>query len=215
VAGPLTATTTVTGGVLLVALIAGLAFTGFSSLAQAAAIRSLERTYRRQKSQELELALGRELTAHLEQLRTHLAGGEDAWRGVVRQLLVDAGIGDAAMLEAGGVSIEPVPCLVVEGGSRRYLFTTAPDELRRNDAVRRSDRVILLDAALSPFARIEAQALWDHLAAQRWHGGQTTLPRDATWYLVVHEVSTRRPHKRRMWWRRRTKWRRRAPAPTN
>jgi hypothetical protein len=41
-----------------------------------------------------------------------------------------------------------------------------------------------LDAALSPTARVEAQAVWNHFM----DSDTATLPRDADWYLVVREA---------------------------
>ena len=194
---PATTTATVTSSVIVAALLAGLALNGFASLSQAAAVRSLERTYRRQKSQELEQAFGRDLTARLEQLRGHLTGEPDAWREVVRQLLVDAGVGtDSTSIDEVEVSANSHPCFVVAGNGRHYLFTTDPSRLRKSRAIRWRDRVIALDTALSPFARVEAQALWDHLA-QESRNGQTTLPRNVAWYLVGHKASDWRPRVRR------------------
>ncbi len=197
---------TVTGSVAVVVLLAGLAFNAFTSLTQAMAVRSLERTYRRQKAQELELAMDQTLTSHQEQVRDHLATDPDAWRGVVRQLLTDAGVnGDATLANVPDISTTPCPHFTVAGanGQPRYLFTTDSGLLRSSRTVRRRDRVVALDMTLSPFARVEAQALWNHLAGERLRGTQSALPRDAAWWLVIRRrtKSVPRAKKKRWSWR--------------
>ncbi len=171
--------------VLLVAVIAYGAAVTLSNGAVTQAIRRLEATYRRQKSQEMEQARQRELTEHVAQLRARLAGDSNAWRDVVAQLLVDAGAdGVATRLEMERVSADPAPCYTIGGGRWHYLFTTNPARLREARLVHRSDPVVSLDTALSPFARVEAQALWDYFAQDL--GAQARLPRDVMWYLVAH-----------------------------
>ena len=205
---PAATAATVTGGVAVVALLVGLAFNGFASLTQAAAVRSLQQTYRRQKSQELELVMAHEIAARREQLRERLASGPNAWREIVRQLLADARVAsDTTLIDVSDISATPYPSFVVTGNGWEYVFTTAPGRPRGVRALRRRERVVSLDAALSLFARIEAQALWDHLA-QGLRGEQTTLPRDVAWYLVVRKSSDWRPRVRkkkphRIWWLRR------------
>jgi hypothetical protein len=186
---------------LLISALAAGAVVTVSNGAVTGAIRRLEGTYRRHKSQEMELAMERELSARREQLRARLAGEPDAWREVVSQLLVDARVDfDSTTLDVEKVYADPAPCLVISAVGWRYLFTTDPDRLRDSRAIRWRDRVVPLDAALSPCARVEAQALWDHVAREL-RTGQTTLPRDVAWYLVVHEESSWRPRVRRKWWR--------------
>jgi hypothetical protein len=65
---------------------------GFASLTQAAAVRSLERTFRRQKSLELELAMAQDVTACLNDLREHLSSSGRAWIEIAGQLLLNAGV---------------------------------------------------------------------------------------------------------------------------
>jgi hypothetical protein len=54
---------TVTDGVAVAVLLAELALNAFGSPTQAMAVRSLERTYRRHKAREMELALAHSLAA--------------------------------------------------------------------------------------------------------------------------------------------------------
>ena len=204
--GPITTAATVTSGVAVAALLVGLGFNGFASLAQAAAARSLERTYRRHKSQELELAMAQSLTARQEQVHDCLASDPDAWRKVVRQLLADTRVdSDATSVDEIVFSIVPRPHFIVSGmdGQQHYLFTTDPGLLHGGRLKRLRDRVIPLDAASSPFARVEAQALWDCLAQNQLRVEQHTLPRDAAWWLVVQRSTEWIPRARK---KRRWKW---------
>jgi hypothetical protein len=202
-AGPGPTAQTVTGSVAVAVLLVGLALNAFGSLSQALAVRSLERTYRRHKAQELELAMNQTLTSHQEQVRERLATDSDAWRGVVRQLLTDAGVdGDATPASALDISATPCPHFTVAGanGQPCYLFTTDPGSLRSSRTVRRRDQTVLLDMTLSPFARVEAQALWDHLAQRRLHGKQLALPRDAAWWLVIRRATEQVPRAKKKRW---------------
>ena len=194
---------TVTGSAAVVVLLAGLVFNALTSLTQAVAVRSLERTYRRQKAQELELAMTQTLTSHQEQVRDRLAADPDAWRGVVRQLLTDAGVdGDATLVNVPDISTTPCPHFTVSGTSDQpcYLFTTDPGSLRSSRTVRRRDQAVLLDMTLSPFARVEAQALWDHLAQGRLRGKPSALPRDAAWWLVIRRRTKSVPRAKKKRW---------------
>ncbi|MDY6878119.1 MAG: M23 family metallopeptidase [Chloroflexota bacterium] len=194
---------TVTGSAAVVILLAGLVFNALTSLTQAVAVRSLERTYRRHKAQELELAMDQTLTSHQEQVRDRLAADPDAWRGVVRQLLTDAGVdGDATLVNVSDISVTPCPHFTVAGanGQPCYLFTTDPGSLRSSRAVRRRDQAVLLDMTLSPFARVEAQALWDHLAQGRLRGKPSALPRDAAWWLVIRRRTKSVPRAKNKRW---------------
>jgi hypothetical protein len=196
-------TTTVTGSIAVAALLVGLAFSGMCSLAQAASTRSLERTYRRQKSQELEFAMASDLTRRKDQTERRLADDAEVWRKVVAQLLADAGIGGSPALEKG-IDVREIPCphFVIREETNRYhyVFTVNPEPLRKARIIRRRDRVVPLDTTLSLYARIEAQALWDHVAPRLRHQ-QTMLARDATWFLVVHQPPNWRPRaRRRKWW---------------
>lgn len=192
--GPTIATGT--GSAAVVVLLAGMVFNALTSLTQAMVMRSLERTYRSHKAREMELALGQSLAAYGEQMRERLAADSDAWRGAVRQLLTDAGVdGDATLVNVQDVSTTPCPHFTVAGASGQpcYLFTTDPDLLRSSAIVHRRDRVVALDVALSAFARVEAQALWDHLAGGRLRGKPPALPREAAWWLVVRRDTERIP----------------------
>jgi hypothetical protein len=178
-----TVATTVTGGMAIIALLIGLVLNGFAALTQAAAVRSLERTFRRQKSQELELAMAQDVTARLEDLREHLSSSGRAWREIAGQLLLDAGVAppEGIVLSQDESSVTP-PYLSISGGGNQYLFTT---DLHR---AHRRDRVVPLDAAtVSPFARVEAHALWAHLAGQDLPA--TVLSRNVAWYVIVHRSS--------------------------
>ncbi len=178
-------TTMVVAGVALAAL---LVFNGVTSLFQALAVRSLTRAFRRQKSQELEWAMAGELIEHQERLRKHLDGDPRGWQGPVRQLLTDArvGSGEDAPLMLGDVSVSH-PTFDVVGDTARYTFTTDPDRARGNRLARWRnwrDRVISLDTAISPFARVDAQVLWGHLAARKQEGFVLSR-RSMAWYLVL------------------------------
>jgi hypothetical protein len=184
--------------VLLLSALAAGAVVTISNGAVARAVARVEATYRRQKSQQLEFTMRREMAARLAQLHVELKG-PDAWLDVVGQLLTDAGVAfDGARLAVSSVAADPNPCLVVTAGETwRYVFTTAdPARLRAGHAIRRRDRVVPLDATLSPYARIEAQALWDHFSRQR-PLGRVTLPRDAAWHLVVQETQAWKPRAKR------------------
>ena len=195
-ADPAPSAWTVTGGVAVAVLLVGLALNAFGSLTQALAVRALERTYRRHKAREMELALGQSLAAYGQQVRERLAADPDAWRGVVRQLLTDAGVdGDATLAEVVDVSADPCPHFAIAGANGRpqYLFATDPSALRSGGIVHRRDRVVALDMALSAFARIEAQALWNHLAGGRLRGKPLALLREAAWWLMVRRDTERIP----------------------
>jgi len=81
----------------------------------------------------------------------------------------------------------PAPRFTVAGtGGQSYLFTTAPEVLRAVRLVGRRERALPLDAALSPAARVEVQAVWEHLAAQCSRPeGVPALPRRAEWFLIA------------------------------
>lgn len=179
---------------LIVGLAAGAVVT-LSNGAVTRAIRSLERTYRRQKSLELEQLQVQLVTQRRAEVETELArpGG---WQKVINQVLADvlpevgAGVGEAGVLD---LSVEPAPRFTVAGeNGRRYLFTTSPEGLQKARLVGRRERAIPLDGSLHPAARVEMQAVWEHLAAQRLRGVQVpVLPRQAGWWLVVREQRER------------------------
>lgn len=184
--------TGVTGGITFLVL-AGLAmFIGFTSLSQAAAVRGLESTYRRQKTQEFELTLAGEMAAHLAGVRQRLGemGNPEPWRDIMAQLLADAGLEPAPLLYAQEVSVEPCPHVTFSGmgANGQVLFLATQPELVKQWR----DRVIPLDTGLSHYARVEAQALWEYLAAHKIVGEQPVLPRDAAWYLVVSRTRQKR-----------------------
>jgi hypothetical protein len=179
-----TTVATVTGGVAVIALLAGLVFNGFAALTQAAAVRSLERTFRRQKSQELELAMAQDVTARLDDLREHLSSSGRAWREIAEQLLTDAGVAppEGIVLSQDESFVTP-PYFAISGGGNQYMFTTDPNRAHRRD------RVVPLDAAtVSPFARVEAHALWAYLTEQDLPAA--ILSRNIAWYVIVRRSSS-------------------------
>lgn len=175
--------TKVTGGAIILGLLGCLAFVGVAVVAQSAATRSLEKTYRRLKSRELEHAMGQELSEHLEALRGGLEG-KDAWREIARRLLVEAGKADySVVLSHVENTSEAPPCFTVVGSDgTEYLFTTDPRVARGEVSHVRRDRVTPLDSAVSPYARVEAHTLWAHLTGQK--APATALSRNTPWYLV-------------------------------
>ncbi|HEY77195.1 MAG TPA: hypothetical protein G4O00_13645 [Thermoflexia bacterium] len=174
---------------LIVALAAGLAVT-LSNGAVTRAIRRLERTYRRQKSLELEQLQAQVVERRMQEVQRELAANE-GWRKVLNQVLADALKDTSARVGPVGVlslTTDPAPAFTVAGeDGREYLFTTAPDVLEQVGWIGRKAPVIPLDASLHPAARAEVQAVWDHLAEQRLRGEVPTLPRQAEWFLVVRE----------------------------
>jgi hypothetical protein len=203
-AAPSAPATVATGGVVLAALVAGLGFLGVSGLIQSAAIRGLERTYRRQKSLELEQLQAQAIDARRREMAQLLASEEDGWQTVIDQLLVDADRQSVAALPHGSeragrlslldISMVPVPRFTVAGpGDVTYLFTTSPRALRQIHILSRKHKAVALDASLHPAARVEVQAVWDHLAARRLPGqGTAALPRQAAWFLVARPVGGRK-----------------------
>jgi hypothetical protein len=179
-------TATVAGSALVVALLVGLVFNGAAVLLQTMALRSITHTYRRQKSQELELAMAQELATHQQALREELSGDPRAWQETVRQLLADVRVShDSAWMQGDVTTV--FPSFAVVGADRVYTFTTDPDRARGSLLARWRgwrDRVIALDTTVSPFARVDAQAVWGHLAAQR-QGDFVLSRRNMAWYLVV------------------------------
>ena len=177
-------------------LIVGLAATAAFTLSNGAvtrAIRRLEKTHRRQKALELEQLEAQVVARRQEEVKGLLAqtGG---WQRVLDQLLADALPETGAQVEPDGLldmNAAPVPRFNVAGKDGCvYLFTTAPDALRKLKLLDRRDGDIPLDATLHPAARVEAQAVWDHLSAKRLGGDQNlVLPRQAGWFLVVRRKS--------------------------
>lgn len=175
---------------LIVALAMGLAVT-LSNAAVTRAIRRLERTYRRQKSLELEQLQAQAVARRLEEVRGLLAQ-PDGWRKVLDQVLADAvpnitaRLSDADLLE---ISAAPVPRFTVLGvDGTGYTFTTSAETLQRYFPLVMKGEVIPLDAALHPALRAEVQAVWDHLAAERLPAEcplDDVLPRQAHWDLII------------------------------
>lgn len=174
-------------------LVVGLAATAAFTLSNGAvtrAIRKLEKTYRRQKALELEQLEAQAVARRQEEVKGLLAqtGG---WQRVLDQLLADALPETGACVEPDGlldVNAAPVPRFNVAGKDGSvYLFTTAPDALRKVKLLDRRDGDIPLDATLHPAARVEAQAVWDHLSAKRLGDQGLVLPRQAEWFLVVRQ----------------------------
>ncbi len=184
---------TVTGGLMFVVLLAVLAFDGVTGLALIAAVRSLARIYRRQKALEMELRQRRVIAERQAEVQALLAT-TDGWQQVLQQIVADA-LPDAAThttatdtatewLTVTDVAVSPAPSLSVarqDESGESYTFTVSPR--RRRWALSR-ERVIPLDAALFPTARVEIQVVWEYLAKRR-DLDTRTLPRRAEWYVVV------------------------------
>lgn len=174
---------------LTCALAAGAAVT-LSNGAVTRAIRRLERTYRRHKSLELEQLQARAVAARRAEVEALLAR-QDGWRQVLDQLLADAVPG--ARVGPEGVlslSADPAPRFLVAGEAdgRAYLFTTSAPETPRRRLRGRTRAPMPLDAALHPAARVEVQAVWEHLVARHPHPGQIpVLPRQAGWFLAIRQ----------------------------
>ncbi|HHH42490.1 MAG TPA: hypothetical protein ENK56_10875 [Chloroflexi bacterium] len=168
------------------------------------AIRSLERTYRRQKSLELEQVQAQLIAQRRAEVEALLAEPE-GWRKVVDQLLADAlpditaRVGEIGVLD---LSAAPVPRFSVAGvNGQGYLFTTSPEALQKVGLLRQVRVVesVPLDASLHPAARVEVQAVWEHLAEQRLPSEcpySYVLPRQAEWFLMVLEPKQREMGKR-------------------
>jgi hypothetical protein len=155
----------------------------------ARAIRGFERTYRRQTSLELERLQARAVEVRRRELSAVLSN-PDGWRRVLDQLLAEAldttaRVGREGVLD---VSTAPTPRFTVAGEDGRLLvFTSSPGALRRVGLLGRKEQAISLDAALHPAARVEVQAVWEHLATRWLRGSAPVLPRQAEWFLVVRE----------------------------
>lgn len=174
--------------ILLVAgVTAGAAFT-LSNGAVTRAIRRLERSYRRQKALELELLQAEVVNRREREVRQRLATDPDAWRALLNQLLADAypaapvQVGPAGLLS---LAVTPGPRLVVASQTGTLIFTTDPEPLRRVGLVGRREMPVPLDAGLHPAARVEMQAVWEHLAAQRLGDVAPVLPRQAAWFVMA------------------------------
>lgn len=178
--------------ILLVAgVTAGAAFT-LSNGAVTRAIRRLERSYRRQKALELELLQAEAVNRRERDVRQQLATDGEAWRAVLNQLLADAypaapvQVGPAGLLS---LAVTPGPRLIVAARDGTLVFTTDPEPLRRVGLVGRRETPVPLDAGLHPAARVEMQAVWEHLAAQRLGDAAPVLPRQAAWFVVAQAES--------------------------
>jgi len=183
---------------VVTALVAGSAVT-ISNGAVTRAIYRLERTYRRQKSLELE-RLHAQLVAQRRAEVEQILARPDGWRRVLNQVLADVlpdvtvRLGDADPLE---VAVVPVPRFTVQGtNGMRYTFTTSPEALQLHFGRRmKTLDVVPLDASFHPSVRTEVQAVWEYLEA-RWVPEDcplaTALPRQAEWFLVVREQARER-----------------------
>ena len=109
------------------------------------------------------------------------------------QVLADAVPDPGARVSRVGVTdlgAAPAPYFTIVGrNGKPYTFTTAPEAVMDG---KRYGEVVPLDASLHPAARMEVQAVWDHLAEQQLRGKVPTLPRQAEWFLVL-------PPERRQW----------------
>jgi hypothetical protein len=177
---------------LIALLISGLAVGAAMTLSNgrvARAVRQMERTYRRQKSLEMEQILAQEMERRRIEVQQELRRTDDAWREVLNQLLADAALDDDLHIgPAGLLSLSAAPSprfAVAEAAGRILLFTTAPETLRKIGLLQRESRTIPLDADLYPTARVEVQAVWEYLAEQRIGADAPALPRQAAWYLIV------------------------------
>jgi hypothetical protein len=176
--------------VLLAAALSAAAATILAGGATTRALRRLEKTYRRQKGLELEQLQARAVRQRRGELNALLAQ-PDGWLEVLGQLVADALPETEQRMEGATVldlSAAPVPRFTVgSSDGATYLFTTSPEALRRVKVLGRKDEALPLDASLHPAARVEVQAVWDHLAAKRLRGEAPALPRQAQWFLVVRE----------------------------
>jgi hypothetical protein len=180
---------TVTNSLVVGALIALGVFNGLGLLMQATAFRSLRNTYRRHKSLELEQLQAQVVNQRKAEVQRLLE--EDRWQQVLNQLLADALAGPSAFVGQEGIltlSADPAPRFAVAGPSAvvEYVFTTQPQEQGSGlwQRLRRREPVIPLDAALHPAARVEMQAVWEHLAEKRLRDEAPASPRQAEWFLV-------------------------------
>ena len=178
------------------ALLIALTFVGVGSLVQAGSARSLAVAYRRQMAQSLEWQQDEIIEQRRREAEQALRDTGD-WRGILRQVLVDAlpeiGAGDVSA-EVGNTWLAPVDVGVSPArfavarqageadGDKRYTFTTSP---RISLINRWRKRVITLDAALSPSVRVEVEAVWRYLLQKREVDAVAVLPRRAEWYLVI------------------------------
>jgi hypothetical protein len=180
--------------VLLVAALAAGAAISLSNGAMTRAIRRMERTYRRQKALELEQLQTRAVAQRRMEVEALLTQPQ-GWQTIIGQLLSDAlpEMGDyPAQTDVIELSTTPAPRFTVAGAnSNAYLFTTSPEELRRVGILKRREQPLPLDAGLHPAARVEIQAVWEHLAQQRLRENTPMLPRQAEWFLVAREMRRR------------------------
>jgi hypothetical protein len=174
---------------MVVGVAAGAAFT-LSNGAVTRAIWKLEKTFRRQKSLELEQLEAQVVVRRQEEVKALLdrVGG---WQQVLDQLLADALPETGAQVEPDGlldVNVTPAPRFNVAGKNGCiYLFTTSPGALRKVKLLDRKNGEISLDATLHPAARVEVQEVWNHLSAKRLGDQSFVLPRQAEWFLVVRQ----------------------------
>ncbi|MCP4541311.1 MAG: hypothetical protein GY832_29620, partial [Chloroflexi bacterium] len=140
-----------------------MAFTGVTSLLQTMAVRSLTRTYRQQKTHEMEYRQYQVIARRKAEIEQLLADDGD-WRQVLKQVIADAVPGvSPTWLTVMDVSATPVPHFDVTGeDGKRYTFTISP-----SFAFPWRARAIPLDASLSPAMRVEVQVIWEYLTEQQ------------------------------------------------
>jgi hypothetical protein len=194
-AAPVTATTAISTSLIVLILGGGLAFVGVTNLVQAAAVGRFNAMYSRQKTLEGERADREEIRARVGDVKTVLAQA-DGWREVIVQLLIDAGVRfNRASLELGEPRARPAVHFTVRGGGPEFVFTPSPRDLQEGGVVRRDDQVIPLDANASRFARVETQAVWEHLSP-KVKDGQISMQRSAPWYVIVRSTESWRPKRK-------------------
>ena len=172
--------------VLLVSALAASVAVILSNTLVTREIRLLKEAYRQQKSLQAE----REQAQVVQQRRAELAlalSRPDGLRDVLAQVLADAFPDQAIAGQADDwitvVDVTATPPAFTaarqdESGTR-YQFTVAPDGHKRE--------AIPLDATLAPTARVEVQAVWEHVAQQRSLDPHM-LPRQSQWYLIVQQA---------------------------
>lgn len=189
--------------VILVVLIVGAGAALAVILSNAAVTRSinhLERSYRRQKTLELEQLQAQLMANRDGELREILDDSDGSWRQVVQQLLADAfperiatDTGSDGWLTLAEVSDRPPQFAVgrQDETGETFLFSASREALSGSPGLRdiifnllRRDPIIAVDASLSPTARVEVEAVWRHLAQTR-SLDPLALPRKAEWYLTV------------------------------
>jgi hypothetical protein len=198
-----TTAATVTGGVAVLALVAGLVFNGFASLVQTAAIRAGNRTAEEMGLVQLDAARQR-----LEQ-QVEVPKGEEVDR--LGRFALEATGEWAAIDQVIQVAARPAPLVAALGKEfAHYVFSTAPPKVaQRLEILGERPRrvpVFTIDASTSGLtAAKELAAIWTNLAeAEEFDVPQVerVLPRTARWYLYVVSPRIKKAGEERPWWRR-------------